>query len=253
MKKVFIFTLVFLLFAGTVHGGEFKLKKNPFFAGSLSWYYPGMGQVYNGEFLKGGLFATAEYLLLYFAINRVSDISFKLQEGIIVNENPVITQGDRNISIGLFTLTGILHIYNIYDSINGSLKHNLKYSDRLKGERINPVFLAGFSFMMPGTGQMFNGEVKKGSELVFYNLVLKLWKIHIDWDLRKRYEPSVNAINWNDLNSNDRITLFSFYAIDILFRFYSAYDAYTGGSRKLDIEFRTDSRNNSLLLLGMDF
>ncbi len=91
MKKVFI--LVFVIFSGSIlHAGEPSLfeiknnnftrivltdslqkkdvwaknygKKSPGAAAFMSGFFPGIGQFYNGQYLKGGLFIGGEFLLL---------------------------------------------------------------------------------------------------------------------------------------------------------------------------------------------
>ncbi len=254
MKRFFLVLILLLSFISPKTDENSMHRKNPFFSGSLSWYYPGLGQLYNGKILKSGLFFSIELATSYIAINMVSDLSLKMEEGIIVNPHSTeITRNQRNWAIGLATFTALLHIYNIYDAINDSIKLNLTEGKQLKEEHVNSIFPALSSFIMPGSGQMFNGKFKKGSELIFYQLLFKLWKIYIDYDFRNRYDPDINAINWHDLNDNDQITLLSYYTMHLLFRFYSAYDAYTINEKKLQLSLVQNSRKNSLLAFGIRF
>lgn len=252
MKRSFILLLIVLFSVNLLSQGS-TIRKNPYFSGSLSWYYPGLGQAYNGKILKGALFLTLELGSLYTAINLVSDLTFRLEEGVIVNPHSDITRGNRNIAIGLAVGATLLHIYNIYDAISDSMKFNLRNASSLKSESPDPFFLAVSSYLMPGTGQMFNGSFRKGSELLFYQLLFKVWKVYIDYDLRNRYSPEDSALNWLDLNQNDRVTIIAYYAMNSFFRIYSAYDAYIGGHKKVEILMMEDSRKNLLLGLGVKF
>jgi len=40
-----------------------KSRKDPILAGALSWYVPGLGQMYSGAFLKGAAFFVIEEAL----------------------------------------------------------------------------------------------------------------------------------------------------------------------------------------------
>ncbi len=251
MKKISFLLIIMVFFFSKSFSSP--IIRNPYFAGSLSWYYPGLGQIYNGKILKGSLFFTSELALLYIGSNLVSDVSFKLEESIIVNPKNNISRADKNISIVLFTTLGLLHIYNIVDAASDSIKHNFNNKILLIEPKIPPVFLALSSFIMPGTGQMYNGDIKKGSELLFYNLLLRSWKVFIDYDFKNRKGEEYSMINWNNLNDNDKITFISYTLINYIFRLYSAYDAYTESNKKLNLSMTNDWDNNKLFLVGIKF
>ncbi|MCD6578653.1 hypothetical protein J7L48_04195 [bacterium] len=251
MKKILFFLMMILFLLSKPL--SLPMRRNPYFAGALSWYYPGLGQLYNGKTLKGALLFSSELALLYIGTNLVSDVSFKLEESIVVNPKNNISRGDRNLSIGLFSILACLHIYNIVDASSDSIKHNLDNDILLIEPTIPPIFLSLSSFIMPGTGQVYNGDIKKGSELIFYNLLLKGWKVYIDYDFKNRKGEGYSTINWNNLNDNDRITFISYALINYIFRFYSAYDAYTGGKKNLQLTMTSDNNNNKLFLVGIKF
>jgi TM2 domain-containing membrane protein YozV len=100
MKKVFI--LVFVIFSGSIlHAGEPSLfeiknnfarivltdslqkkdvwtknygKKSPAVAAFMSGFFPGIGQFYNGQYLKGSLFIGGEFLLLQATASAANNV-----------------------------------------------------------------------------------------------------------------------------------------------------------------------------------
>ena len=59
-----IFTLLLVPVLSHAENEHVKLRKDPILAGALSWYVPGLGQMYSGAFLKGAAFFVIEQALL---------------------------------------------------------------------------------------------------------------------------------------------------------------------------------------------
>ncbi len=105
-------------------------RKNPFLAGILSWYHPGLGQFYVGETGKGTFFWITENVLLFATILNIADIKFSLKRDIGFEFKIRLKS---NPSIGRITATAILgvlfialHIYNVIDAINSARVYNQK-------------------------------------------------------------------------------------------------------------------------------
>ena len=69
MKIISVMSVVVLLgLMNPVPGASSEMtvhrKKDPIFAGALSWYMPGLGQMYAGDLVKGGVFFVIEEALL---------------------------------------------------------------------------------------------------------------------------------------------------------------------------------------------
>ncbi len=251
MKRTIL--ILFLIMSIGISAEETLFLKNPYLSGSLSWYYPGLGQIYNGKVFKGSVMFILETTCLYLSLNLVSDLTFRIEEGFIVNPHSEITDKNRALSVTFFSAAVLLHVYNIIDAIGDSLKYNTAFAEKAEKPKYDPLVPAVFSFFMPGSGQMLNGDYRKGSELIFYEVLFKLWKVYIDYDLRKRYAEDSGAINWLDLSNNDRITFFSYFMMHFLLRSYCAYDAFKKGAENLKLSMDTDTRNNPRVMLGFRF
>lgn len=103
-------------------------KKNPFLAGALSFYNPGLGQLYVGDTTKGILFWASENILLFSALFISMDIKLNLKKdfgfefSIKKKNNLSIERKITSISLGTFFI--IIHIINIIDAINSAQNYN---------------------------------------------------------------------------------------------------------------------------------
>jgi TM2 domain-containing membrane protein YozV len=59
----------------------FERKRDPVFAGILSWYVPGLGQYYSGEIWKGTAFLVSEYTLMLCAVFYFLNFDFNAGGG----------------------------------------------------------------------------------------------------------------------------------------------------------------------------
>ncbi len=116
----------------------FIKKKDPILAGMLSWYMPGLGQYYSGEFFKGTLFLVTEYTLaitaifyfLNFDFAAGGSSGFNLRVDAKRTDLGVVETSRRNVFYGMLVLVGILHIYNISDAVISAGKFNERLERR---------------------------------------------------------------------------------------------------------------------------
>ncbi len=95
-----------------------KERKNTGIAAVLSFFYPGLGQIYNGQILKGFLFLAIQTILVFIAIFIVFFGGLAVLFGIATG-----MQGGYLAGYGLFVTIGvvsniILRIYVVYDAYN---------------------------------------------------------------------------------------------------------------------------------------
>ena len=116
----------------------FEKKKDPVFAGILSWYVPGLGQYYSGEVFKGTFFLVAEYGIAIGAIFYFLDFNFSAGSGSGLSINVdakrtdlgVVETSRRNVFIGLMSLVFTLHLINISDAVSTAKEHNRSLEKR---------------------------------------------------------------------------------------------------------------------------
>lgn len=118
----------------------FMKKKDPFFAGILSWYIPGLGHYYSEEYLKGTVFLVTEYALAITAI--VSFVNFDFSAGGGSGFQIKLDSSDadlgafriprRTIFWGTMVIVGIMHIYSVSDAVLSARSYN----ERLEQKRI---------------------------------------------------------------------------------------------------------------------
>jgi len=117
---LFIIVILLLQFNSHIYCDRIE-KKDPFLAGVLSWYMPGLGQFYSGKYLRGSIFWTVENTLLIFAVLTVADMNFSVDEEIgfqfSIKPKETITDRQKTIGIFLFISYGALHVLNVVDAI----------------------------------------------------------------------------------------------------------------------------------------
>lgn len=111
-------------------GGETResRRKDPILAGALSWYVPGLGQMYSGAILKGAAFFVVEEALLVSTILTFAEIKldFTGSVGLGINvkskSNP---DSDDQKKAAIFGVTLVaIHFINIIDAVNTTRKYN---------------------------------------------------------------------------------------------------------------------------------
>lgn len=110
----------------------FMKKRDPIFAGMLSWYVPGLGQYYSGQYVKGTVFLVTEYsivigALFYFMnfdFSAGGDSGLSLKVDARRTDLGVVETSRRNVFIGLMATAGLLHLYNVSDAVMSARDYN---------------------------------------------------------------------------------------------------------------------------------
>lgn len=141
MRKIlryFIPLAVIMVFFTTTAGYSediYRSKKDPVLAGALSWYVPGLGQVYGGSVVKGAVFWVTEQVLLYGTILSFAELKLEITRNIDIglniasHENPTREEKRRALIMG--SVLVIMHFYNIVDAVNTAIKYNKQHSQDL--------------------------------------------------------------------------------------------------------------------------
>lgn len=134
--SIYLFILLFFVQNGLIaQQDKIKIyKKDPFLAGALSFYNPGLGQYYVGEPLKGTLFWVGENALFWSSLLTVMDLSINLKKDVgfefKIKRKKNLSDERIYTSIGLGFAFIVLHIYNIIDAVNSAKKYNKSLEDR---------------------------------------------------------------------------------------------------------------------------
>ncbi|MEJ5361542.1 MAG: hypothetical protein WHV26_05715 [Spirochaetota bacterium] len=110
----------------------FEKKKDPLFAGILSFYMPGLGQFYSDEKLKGALFLVTEYTIvigslfyfLDFNFKAGSDSGFNLGIDAKRTDLGVISTKRKYLFYATVGTLSLIHIYNIIDAVQSAGSFN---------------------------------------------------------------------------------------------------------------------------------
>lgn len=110
----------------------FTKKRDPVFAGMLSWYIPGLGQYYSERYIKGTFFLITEYALLLggifyflnfdFAVG--GDSGFNLKVDVERTDLGVVETSSRNIFYAVLGVVTVMHLYNISDAVMSARAFN---------------------------------------------------------------------------------------------------------------------------------
>jgi hypothetical protein len=121
--------------------GLFIKKKDPIFAGMLSWYIPGLGQFYTGNYIKGTAFLVSEYALAITAVFYFMNFDFSAGGGSGFSmkvdakrtDLGLVSTSRKNIFIGMVSFLFVLHIYNVTDAALSARSFNMELDkSRLK-------------------------------------------------------------------------------------------------------------------------
>jgi hypothetical protein len=110
----------------------FTKKRDPVFAGMLSWYIPGLGQYYSERYFKGTFFLITEYALLLgglfyflnvdFAVG--GDSGFNLKVDVERTDLGVVETSSRNVFYAVLGIVAVMHLYNISDAVMSARSFN---------------------------------------------------------------------------------------------------------------------------------
>lgn len=130
----------------------FDKKKDPIFAGMLSWYMPGLGQYYSGEIVKGTAFIVTEYALTIGAIFYFLNFDFAAGGGTGFKINidakrtdlGVVETSRRNVFIGIMSMVFVIHLINVADAVSSARDFNVELEKkRLRLRRKYPHLKIG--------------------------------------------------------------------------------------------------------------
>ena len=103
-------------------------RKDPILAGALSWYVPGLGQMYSGAILKGAAFFVIEETLLLSTLLTFAELKLDVTGGIDIGLNIKSREHpDRDEQkIGIFLAVAFIavHFVNVIDAANTALRYN---------------------------------------------------------------------------------------------------------------------------------
>ena len=133
MKITSVMSVVILLFfmnpiAGVSSESVVNTLKDPIFAGALSWYMPGLGQMYAGDLVKGGVFFVIEEALLVGTVLSFAELKFDVTGDIDIGlnikskDNP--DRNEQKIGIVLGVVFIGVHFLNIIDAVNTTRTYN---------------------------------------------------------------------------------------------------------------------------------
>jgi TM2 domain-containing membrane protein YozV len=133
MKIISLMSVVILLFflnpmSGTSSEMTIHTKKDPIFAGALSWYMPGLGQMYAGDLVKGGVFFVIEEALLVSAVLSFAelklDVTGDIDIGLNIKSKDNPDRSEQQIGVILGVVFIGVHFLNIIDAVNTTRTYN---------------------------------------------------------------------------------------------------------------------------------
>ena len=133
MKKTFVILCTLLLVFTCpmfLSGAEKRPynRKDPILAGALSWYVPGLGQLYAGAYLKGAAFWIIEEALLVSTILTIAELELNvtgdINLGVEIKSKDNPDNRERKTAIILGTSFVVVHFLNVIDAVNTTRKYN---------------------------------------------------------------------------------------------------------------------------------
>lgn len=135
MKKgilIYIVLLLLLLPALSYSADQYTFsRKDPILAGALSWYVPGLGQIYSGAFLKGVAFFVVEEALLIGTVLTFAELKLDVTGSIDIGlnikskESPGRKEQRKGIILGVSFI--IIHFVDVIDAVNTTRKYNRSF------------------------------------------------------------------------------------------------------------------------------
>ncbi len=139
MKKIHILCILVLIFMFPVlcHPSEQDnyARKDPILAGALSWYVPGLGQLYAGALLKGAVFFVIEEALLISTVLTFAklklDVTGDIDIGLNIKSKSETNKSERRTGIILGVSFITVHFFNVIDAVNTTRKYNRSHQMRV--------------------------------------------------------------------------------------------------------------------------
>jgi TM2 domain-containing membrane protein YozV len=102
-------------------------RKDPFFAAALSWFVPGLGQLYVHEPLKAVCFWTLDTSLLWGAVLTVATLDIGLERDIgfhfAVRMRENLSRTRVLVSVGLGVCWLVFHVYQVIAAADSAIEH----------------------------------------------------------------------------------------------------------------------------------
>lgn len=141
MKRITAFVMVLLVIAvpalcfGT--DGTTFVRKDPILAAALSWYIPGLGQLYSDAVLRGAIFYVVENALLIGAlvpfVELKLDVTGNMGIGVdLKSKDTIFESNDQRVALALGVTLVVVHIINVVDAVNSARDYNKSYEDTLR-------------------------------------------------------------------------------------------------------------------------
>jgi len=231
IKIIIIFCLI-LFFSHNLIAQEetFLEKKDPLFAAMLSWYIPGAGLIYSENLFRGIIYLGIEYLIAFYGLTSVIKINYTWPFNFTFTP-PLNPDQEDYFNIAIWgTLFLIVHVTSIIDSAISAEKYNQSNFEKIKAIPPSPFIASLLSWIYPGLGQFYVKNYFTGSIFMLVDFIQKtLFYIAI---YSKFFTEPVDSdtlmINWNSLNTNEKIFFVSYATIYLANRIVSAYLAYIG-------------------------
>ena len=123
-------------FKDEIFEDETYIRKDPILAAALSWYIPGLGQLYSGAVLKGALFWVVENSLLVAALMPFAELKLDItgNVGIGVNiksKDNILESNTGRVSLALGIALAVVHLINVIDAVDTTRQYNRAYDEKL--------------------------------------------------------------------------------------------------------------------------
>ena len=117
-------------------------------------------------------------------------------------------------SLKIQTADGSVFVYTIYEIAEISREPVMKMEEGfIKAKKKNPWLASGLSLLIPGTGQFYNDQHKKGLPQLGVAIAgagLMWWAVRDNYESWESYEenPSWNPLDWIDEDGDDKLFYF---------------------------------------------
>jgi TM2 domain-containing membrane protein YozV len=166
MKRVLVVMLLLVVVAAPVYclaqdeqsphnNDEITRYKDPIFAGALSWYVPGLGQIYAGSIAKGVTFLAVEFALLYGTIISVAEVEIGVTGGFtlgikVTGKGSDVSSSERTTAIVLGTTLIVVHFINVVDAVNTARRFNSELNQKIRPDVTYDPELKSYNFGITG-------------------------------------------------------------------------------------------------------
>ncbi|HEY9653090.1 MAG TPA: signal peptidase I [Coleofasciculaceae cyanobacterium] len=130
------------------------MPKNPWFAVNLSMFFPGIGQLYAGETLKGIGFIVSGVVLIAIAAWSIFSATGNTVTGLIC--------------LLLFAIAYLFNLFDAYVCIHQSMP--MQGAEKIPRTNKDPWFAVLLSRILPGLGQLYTGQALVGA--VFLSFII---------------------------------------------------------------------------------